>query len=151
VTLFRARVEEGWEAAPVAPGAVVELGRGAALAAFPSGKGCALLAGGGVRLNGNECLPIEVLADRDEVRVERATFYFSACSPAAETRFAGGRKTRCPRCQSVLAEGEAVIACPACSAPHHPACWGYAPACGGCRAVTSDGGWTPDELEEGAR
>ncbi|TWT87159.1 hypothetical protein Mal64_26940 [Pseudobythopirellula maris] len=55
--------------------------------------------------------------------------------PAVESRpLAAGVSTVCPICQTAVAAGEPVLACPGCQQTHHQECWAEIGGCGtyGC-------------------
>jgi len=102
-------------------------------------------------------LGMRVLHDRDEIRVPRAPRMFFSTEQIArvEPYVAGGRRGKCPRCDSEIVEGSPSVRCPQCGVAHHqdPAsemgCWTYARTCASCPQPTGlDLGytWTPEEL-----
>jgi hypothetical protein len=137
MTLFRMRPGRNIEAIslPAAGGVPLD---GVARLVLAGGKTCVLLAAGDVAVNGIPALPAVCLAERDEIRAGGQT-YFLAAERAAAVEFASGdSKTRCARCNSVLAAGQRVIFCPSCRSVHHEECWGYAAQCAGCDRETAD-------------
>ena len=142
-----APVKKMWQASVVSAKRAFELDEAARVLPLPGG-GCALLAAAGVRLNGIPCLPIQVLADRDEIFTRNNTYYFSAESPAEAVPFqAGGRRMRCARCLGWLMDGDAILKCPRCGAHHHAEHWPYAPGCQKCGYPTAGLLWVPEPLE----
>jgi Prokaryotic RING finger family 1 len=111
------------------------------------GRRWALLAGDGVRVNGLSPLPIQILGDRDEVRIGDECYYFSAQSPVEIVAFRGDKKeVRCARCLARLADGTQIVQCPACRAHHHASCWTYDTRCQKCPFQTTGTPWMPDFL-----
>jgi len=113
------------------------------------GRSFGVLARNGVRVNGRECLPFEVLSDRDEIFAGGEAWCLSTMAPAVEAMFGAGKtQVRCARCLGALKEGEAVSVCPCCRAHYHGVdCWTYDPACAKCGHTTSGKPWVPDPLE----
>ena len=140
-------VEKMWRMSLLSASAAVDLDETAQVVPVSSG-GCALLSRTGVRINGIPCLPIQVLADRDEIFARKNTYYFSAESPAEAVTFkACGRKMRCARCLGWLVDGDAILQCPRCNAHHHAEHWTYAPGCQKCGYPTAGLLWVPEPLE----
>ena len=125
-----------WEPCPI-PDVGLDLGDGMArIIQLPNGGG-ALLAGGGVFVNGSSALPLAILANLDEIRAGGHTWRFTSDSTEEAFEFRGsGRTVHCARCHGVLAEGARVIRCPieGCRAFHHESCyrWERAPGCQKC-------------------
>jgi len=110
-----------------------------------------------VRLNGLRLQTgIQVLADRDEVKVDsNPPVFFSAETLAqVETFEAGEKELYCPRCKKVVEDGASVVSCPACKVAYHHSeekernCWGYARTCACGHSTAMDAGfqWTPYEI-----
>jgi len=117
--------------------------------ALPSECKCVVLTRGNALVNGCSALPLQVLNDRDELRVEGKLYYFSTQSPTEVVAFAKGNdQIRCARCSVWLEDEDAVIYCSACKGAHHADCYSYAPECGSCRASTRGISWTPEAPEK---
>ena len=108
----------------------------------------------GVRINGRPMpLRVRVLADRDELGIGAATYYFSTETLPVIGPFEGAEPVTCPRCKTAIAPAELSVECPGCRTRYHQhdtrPCWLYAPACALCgRATALDQpyAWTPAEL-----
>jgi hypothetical protein len=135
-----------WQPMIVPPAGPVDVAGGARLIPV-GGKRWALIAGKGVRLNGLVPLPIEVLGDRDEIRIGDQYYAFGAQSPPEPVAFRGHKKeVRCARCLGRLADGTEIVRCPACHAYHHASCWTYDTHCQKCPFPTAGNPWTPASL-----
>jgi hypothetical protein len=105
----------------------------------------ALLARGAARVNGEPCLPIHILSDRDEISIAGLRFCIGIeTPPAAEPFRAGTRTVRCARCLDGLVESEPAVVCPRCGAHHHAPCWTYDTRCQKCAFKTDCSAWTPE-------
>jgi hypothetical protein len=112
--------------------------------------------GATLRVNGADLpLEIRVLADRDEIAIRDATFYFSTEDLPRLAAFDGPEPVRCPRCKTAIEPGSVSVVCPGCRARLHQdealgkACWLYGPTCPICGRSTSldqSYAWTPAEL-----
>jgi hypothetical protein len=120
----------------------------ACLIALPGGS-VGMFSHRGARVNGRECLPFEVLKDRDEISAGGDVWCLSTLAAALKTVFSKHKtQLRCARCLGVLKEGETVSLCPSCRAHYHAIdCWTYDPVCAKCRHTTSGEPWVPDPLE----
>jgi hypothetical protein len=108
----------------------------------------ALLSRGPASVNGRPCLPLHVLADRDEVAVGGRRFCISLTSQAEVVSFrATSRRVRCARCLGVLQDGDEIVECPRCRTHRHSPCWAYDTICQTCGFTTGAASWTPDPLE----
>lgn len=141
----------GWdgEAARMRPADIeanvpIDIDGVARLLPLPPGRRCALLARESVRVNGIRCLPLQILRDRDEIRVGNKIFYFSMDSIPRVSRVHVNRTVRCARCLGCLATGDEVVRCPGCQAHHHPDCWRLGPGCQKCQHAADAVSWTPD-------
>ncbi len=138
-----------WRAEPLAAGAGVALGPRVLALPLTSG-GCGLLVEGRVAVNGVPALPLRVLQDRDEIRVDGESMYFSIDGPADVVPFSGASSVRCGRCQGEMQEGVPAVQCPRCRSWHHQTpvlpCWSYGPQCSGCDRPTSGAAWQPAPL-----
>jgi hypothetical protein len=112
------------------------------------GRRFGLLARDGVKVNGREGLPFQLLRDRDEIFAGGEFWCLSTKAAAAEAVFAAGKiPVRCARCLGTFQEGEAVSLCPCCRAQYHRADWAYDSVCAKCGHTTSGEPWVPDPLE----
>ena len=111
--------------------------------------------GSDLRINGWPARSgICALEDRDELRIDQRTLYFSTERLAATGPFAAGANPLfCPRCKQTLEDDTAAVRCPGCGVWHHQSeqlpCWSYAPTCALCEQSTDlEAGfrWTPEEL-----
>ena len=138
--------EKCWRPTLVPPAAAIDVGAMARL--IPAGtRRWALLASGGVTVNGRPCLPMEILEDRDEVCVAGERYSFGALSPPEVITIGGDdRRIRCARCLDRLRDGDPVVRCPRCRAHHHASCWRYDVHCQKCECPTDGALWTPDSL-----
>ena len=126
------------------------VGGDAEMLALPSGGECVVLARGDVLVNGCSSLPFQVLADRDELRIDGNLYYFSTQSPVEVITFVKGEKDiRCARCSVSLRDEDAVVYCSVCKAAYHADCFDYAPECSFCRTSTGGISWTPGPPERG--
>lgn len=101
-------------------------------------------------------LGVRALSDKDEIRVNGTTVWFSKDRQACIAPFPGiGRPCQCPRCSTEIQLGSAAVRCPGCSTYYHQdpdqekPCWTYADGCGVCGRPTSLGDervWTPEDL-----
>jgi hypothetical protein len=153
--LWRWEGREGvWRAEPLAAGVMVALGPRVLALPLTSG-GCGLLVEGRVAVNGVPALPLRVLQDRDEIRVDDQSLYFSIDGPVVVIPFSGGSSLRCGRCQGPMQTGEAAVQCPRCQAWHHQtpdlSCWSYGPRCTGCGCPTTGELWQPEPLTAASR
>lgn len=105
-----------------------------------------------VLVNGSPTFGIRILADRDEVRVGRQQFYFSAERVVRPEPFAGPDGTRCARCGIAILKETLAAQC-GCGLWFHESqdsgCFLYADRCCGCESPTAiDAGfcWSPDGL-----
>ncbi|MBK8060500.1 MAG: hypothetical protein IPK33_22195 [Gemmatimonadetes bacterium] len=106
-----------------------------------------------LRVNGAPLVAgIRLLADRDEIRVDDGTWYFSSEALARIEAFAASHATPCARCQQPIAPGAMAVRCPGCGLWHHESdasrCFSYAETCAGCpQPSAADAGycWTPAE------
>jgi hypothetical protein len=120
---------------------------GAQFIPLARGRQWALLARNGAKVNGLPCLPLEILEDRDEVRIDGEHYCFSAQATAAVVSFGPApRRIRCARCLGRLAAGDRIVLCPRCSAHHHASCWTYDARCQKCPCPTTHTAWMPDDL-----
>lgn len=153
--LWRWESREGvWRAEPLAAGEAVTLGP--RVQALPlTSDGCGLLVEGRVTVNGALTLPLRVLQDRDEIRIDDQTLCFSIDGPADIVPFSGVSSVRCGRCQGGMQEGEPAVLCPRCQAWHHQtpllSCWTYGPQCPRCGRPTTGAAWQPEPLAAGSR
>jgi len=107
-----------------------------------------------VRVNGEPLLlDIRVLADRDEIAVDRATCFFSTETLPRVNPFEGPGPVTCPRCKTAIRPGEPSVECPGCRTRYHQhdsrPCWLYAHTCALCgrpSALDQPYAWTPAEL-----
>ena len=143
-----------WRADAVAAGVTVALGPRVLAVPLTSG-GCGLLVEGRVSVNGVPALPLRVLQDRDEIRVDDEALCFSIDGPADVVRFSGPSSLRCGRCQGTMQTGEPAVQCPRCQTWHHQTpdlpCWSYGPQCSGCGRPTAGAAWRPEPLTAGSR
>jgi hypothetical protein len=143
-----------WRAEPLAAGEAVALGPRVLALPLSSG-GCGLLVVGRVFVNGVPALPLRVLQDRDEIRVDDQSMYFSTDGPADVVPFFGAPTVRCGRCQGPMQMGELAVQCPRCRTWHHQApdlsCWSYGPQCPGCGRPTTGAAWQPEPLAAASR
>lgn len=98
---------------------------------------------------------VKMLADRDEVRVNRTRLFFSSEALAQVEPFPGadGHAGKCPRCNAGFDVGQLSVRCPKCGVWSHQFdgrnCWTYAAGCASCGHPTAlDAGfaWTPAAL-----
>jgi hypothetical protein len=148
--LWRWDGREGvWRAVPMAAGEAVGLGPRVLALPLTSG-GCGLLVEGRVTVNGVPALPLRVLQDRDEIRVDDESMYFSIDGPADLVPFSGASSVRCGRCQGPMHASQPAVQCPRCQAWHHQTphlpCWTYGPQCSGCDRPTAGAAWRPAPL-----
>ena len=141
--------DQRWRPQAVAAGAELPLGDAARLWTAQDG-GALLFAQPSVTVNGRSALPLNVIEDRDEIRVGSTTWCLSFDSAPIRERFHdAGQAIHCARCQGPLADGEATILCPQCHARYHDGelrCWTYVSTCGRCRRSTAQRVWQPDPL-----
>ena len=140
-----------WQPTLVPPRAPFSVNDHARLIPINDARHWALLsAGAAASVNGRPCLPIEILDDRDEVRLAGEHFCLSTESPAEVVAFdtaTSARKTiRCARCQGDLVEGDPIVRCARCRAHHHASCWSYDTRCLKCGLPTSGAPWAPEPL-----
>jgi hypothetical protein len=136
-----------WQPTLVPPTGPFEVSRGARLIPVRSGRRWALLADSTARVNGLPCLPLEVLDDRDEIRVSGEHFVFSTHSPPEVVSVTDStRKMRCARCLGGLVEGDPIVRCPNCRAHHHASCWTYDVRCQKCSCPADGAPWVPPPL-----
>jgi hypothetical protein len=135
-----------WQPAILGRNAPFSVGDAAEVVPVPGTRHWALLAHHGAKVNGLPCLPIEVLADRDEVHIEREHYCFSAQAPPEVVTFDGRKAVRCARCLGRLAGGDQVVRCSGCLAHHHASCWTYHVRCQKCESPTDGRLWVPDVL-----
>jgi hypothetical protein len=137
---------QAWRAATPAPGEAFDAGSHLRLVQVRAGR-WALLARLNARVNGRPCLPLHILADRDEVAVAGGRFCISLQSQPALVSFrAGSRKVRCARCLDQLCESDQAVKCPRCGAHHHAPCWTYDTRCQKCEFPTDGTWWTPEAV-----
>ena len=107
-----------------------------------------------VAVNGSPILGMKILADRDEVRLGRRRFYFSAERLVRPEPFRGPAGICCARCTAPIAIGSVAVRC-GCNLWFHQdptaelGCYVYADRCCGCEAPTwldADFTWTPEGL-----
>jgi hypothetical protein len=110
--------------------------------------------GANIRVNSREVhAGLCVLTDRDEIRVDDQTRYFStetlaAVQPLPES----DRPVFCGRCRQQVEAGTPAVCCPNCgiwynSSPELP-CWTYSSKCTFCghpTALDTGYSWTPEE------
>lgn len=113
------------------------------------GGRCGLLARGAATVNGLFVLPLQMLIDKDEIRVEGEMVYFSADAPAEAVAFTTQEHAMaCGRCKGKISEGELAVQCPLCGAWHHQtealACWAEDAKCSGCERSTKRINWQPE-------
>lgn len=142
---------DAWQSIPLEKGQPLRLGAALFLAQSPGRHCLLLLNGAGVAVNGLPSLPLQVVADRDAIRIDGETVYFSAELPARPVAFpALEHDTFCSRCKGSMATGDAAIQCPRCSAWHHQtgtlACWTYDAHCSSCDHPTRGTSWQPEPL-----
>jgi hypothetical protein len=143
--------EKFWQPTLVPPDAAFVVGDHTRLLPVGSARHWALLtADAAATVNGRPCLPIEILDDRDEVRLTGDHFCLSTHSPADPLAFsaatAANRNVRCARCQSDLLEGDRVVRCGHCRAYHHASCESYDARCQKCGLPMSGPAWMPDPV-----
>jgi hypothetical protein len=102
-------------------------------------------------------LGIRVLKDRDEVHLAGAPPLFFSTERIAQVEpyASGGKRGRCPRCDTEIADGVPSVRCPQCGLAYHQdsaggmECWTYGPTCARCPQKTGlEAGyaWTPEGL-----
>jgi hypothetical protein len=105
-----------------------------------------------VRVNGSPVFGIRLLADRDEVRLNRQQWYFTSERLIRPELFPGPEGTCCARCREVIDIGTVAVRCGCSLWFHHTeeyGCWQYADRCCGCEAPTTidaDFKWSPEGL-----
>jgi len=111
--------------------------------------------GSNLRINGRlVSVGICALEDRDEIRIEDRTLYFSTeCLAETGPFLAGANPLFCPRCKQALEDEAPAVRCPGCGVWHHQSdelpCWSYASTCALCEQPTDlEAGyrWAPEEL-----
>ena len=136
-----------WRPKLVPPDAPFGVNGRATLFPLNGARRWALLARAGARVNGVPCLPIRILADRDEVAIAGEHFCFSMQSPPEVVGFRGvTKRIRCARCLGRLGDGDQIVRCPGCGAHHHAPCWTYDTHCQKCEFPTDGTSWVPDPL-----
>jgi len=113
---------------------------------LPHRRACALLAREGVTVNGLAALPIQLLNDRDEIRVDGEFFYFACDGVPQESVLQSAAPLRCARCLGDLENGDRVMRCPGCVAHHHPACWFEGNGCQKCQHPARSLVWKPEAV-----
>jgi hypothetical protein len=105
-----------------------------------------------LRVNGETTVGLRALVDRDEIRMDEQTFYFSTERLASVVAFAGP-PLPCARCKLQIQPGSLAVSCPNCSLWHHQSaeypCWTYADYCSICPCgtdLTAGYQWTPEEF-----
>jgi len=109
-----------------------------------------------VGLNGCAALPLQPLADRDEIVIGTAHWCVSFATPPERNIFrAAGQLLQCARCCGPFTDGEHTITCPRCRARYHDSdslrCWTYGPVCARCHRSTSETLWEPAPLRRSPR
>ncbi len=109
-----------------------------------------------VAVNGIAALPIQRLADRDEMTIGTTTWCVSFDAlPAREVFHAIDQPIHCTRCHGLFCQGDAMIVCPQCRACYHDhdelPCWTYGPTCARCGRATAQMVWQPDPLSRSSR
>ncbi|MEE8312467.1 MAG: hypothetical protein V3R77_09420 [Candidatus Binatia bacterium] len=112
-----------------------------------------------VHLNGYPPASVAALSDRDEIRLGRIRLMFAAFDAAEIERFDASRlgPVECAACSTPIADGEPVLACPACGVRYHagrdgdpepvaPACDVEDARCSSCRRLRDELVWTPADL-----
>lgn len=139
-----------WQPTLVPPDAAFVVSDHTRLLPVSSGRHWALLtADRAASVNGRPCLPIEILDDRDEVRLDGEHFCLSTQSPADVVAFdaaPNAKKICCAKCLSHLAHGDRIVRCPNCHSHHHASCWSCDSRCLKCGLPTSGALWAPDPL-----
>jgi hypothetical protein len=110
---------------------------------------------GDVLLNGRPPLPMNVLRRGDEIRVAKASLYFTDEDPLRVVAFDPDAfpmaSRKCSRCHRALTLGEPVVVCPCCGLLYmaqpdkSPNCWGFGPCIGCKREPAVDFVWQPHE------
>lgn len=144
-----------WKPQPLQPSDDIALGKEARLWAIQNDT-ILLFARPSVFVNGRPALPLQPLADRDEIHIGAAVWCVSVDSLPTHERFhASEQVIQCARCQGVLADGDATIICPQCQARYHDTtrlpCWTYGPTCARCRRSTARSIWQPEPLSRSTR
>ncbi|MGE3840274.1 MAG: hypothetical protein AB7I50_01680 [Vicinamibacterales bacterium] len=105
------------------------------------------------RVNGTPLLlEIRVLADRDEIALGAASWFFSTELLPAIAPFDGLDPVICPRCKTAIAPGELAVQCPGCRTRFHEhddmTCFTYGncPLCGRQTNLAQSYSWTPEAL-----
>ncbi len=148
--LWRWDSREGiWRAEPLAAGEAVALGPRVLALPLASGE-CGLLVEGRVTVNGVPAMPLRVLQDRDEIRIDHQALCFSIDGPADVAPFSGASSVRCGRCQGEMQDGDAAVRCPRCQTWYHQtpvlSCWSYGTQCSRCGRPTTGAAWQPEPL-----
>jgi len=139
-----------WQAEQAPPGEPFPVGCQAILLPL-GGDRWGLLARDEVVVNGVPALPLRLLADKDEILINREIIFFSAESGAEVVPFpAPEREVCCGRCKGKLQAGEFAAQCLRCKVWHHQTqelpCWTYGATCSSCDCSTKGGAWRPEPL-----
>lgn len=96
---------------------------------------------------------IRQLADRDEIRVGDACWYFSSEELVRVEPFPASTALPCARCHQPIEHATSAVHCPSCRLWHHESeasrCFSYAETCAGCdqpTAIDTSYRWSPTEL-----
>jgi len=123
----------------------------------PDGRrGAVLLSRSGrVVVDGRSALPLTALRRGSEIRVGKASLFFSDEAPLQVVPFAPAvvvRPSECARCRGPIQPGDPVVHCPICSVVYmaqpdkSPNCWEFGPClvCG--RDPHREFSWHPDGM-----
>jgi hypothetical protein len=123
----------------------------------PDGRrGAVLLSNSGrVVVDGRSALPLTVLWRGSEIRVGKASLFFSDEAPLEVVPFAppeGARPAECTRCHGPIQPGDPVVHCPICAVVYmaqpdkSPNCWEFGPClvCG--RDPHLEFSWHPEGM-----
>jgi len=118
--------------------------------------GLLLFAKPAVAVNGQPALPLQPLADWDEIAIGLALWCvgFDAV-PEREIFRTTDPPLHCARCCNPFLAGTRTIICPQCDAHYHDSetlpCWTYGPTCTRCQRPTGGTVWHPAPLHRSSR
>jgi hypothetical protein len=136
-----------WQGSPVEDR--VSLGRSEMLV-IPRAARCGLLASGtDITVNGFPAMPLCILTDKDELRVDGEVVYFSVESAWTAVPFKEPNQIFCARCKGAIKRDGMSVQC-RCGAWFHQSdaiqCWTYDVRCSSCDQPTTGISWLPEPL-----
>lgn len=109
-----------------------------------------------VAVNGQPALPLQPLADRDEISIGPSLWCVSFDAvPEHDIVPAANPPLHCARCCNLFLTGTRTIICPQCQARYHDSvslpCWTYGPTCTRCQRPTGGTVWHPAPIRRSSR